>query len=189
MTAPARRQVKDFQSVRMTRDHLAQHSLRDVSPVGLHFECQLNRSLVGDKVVNDGRRHTATLERDGDMYPLPSALNPESGRGVIEIGVGYLERLKAAEVVENMRGHGDAAFLQCEVTEGYIGGRFRRENTLYTRGNQARRASVSPIHQMQKEIRQVLIVCKYACERLLNRWRRIILVSSEKKLANVAELG
>lgn len=92
MTAPARRRLEDFQSARVTRDYLAQHSLRDISLIGFHFKRQLDHSLVGDEVVNDGGRHTATLKRDGgDMYPLPSELNPESGRGVIEIDVGYLE--------------------------------------------------------------------------------------------------
>ncbi len=92
MTAPARRQLENFQSARVTRDYLAQQSPRDVSPVSLHFKRQLDHSLVGDKVVNDGGRHTTTLERDGgDMYPLPNKLNLESGRGVIEINVGYLE--------------------------------------------------------------------------------------------------
>ncbi len=119
MTAPARCQLENFQSARVTRDHLTQHSLRDVSPVGLYFERQLHHSLIRDKVINNGGRCTATLKRDGgNVYPLPSELNPESGRGVIEIEVGYLERLKAAEVMEDMRGRGDAAFLQCEVTEG-----------------------------------------------------------------------
>ncbi len=88
----------------MTRDYLAQHSLRDVSPVRLlfKFKRQLRHSLVGDKVADDGRRHAIVLECDRrNVYSLPSKLNPESRQGVIEFEVGNLE---AAEVVENMRG-------------------------------------------------------------------------------------
>ncbi len=106
----------------MTRDYLAQHSLQDVSPVCLlfKFKRQLGHSLVGDEAIDDGRRHAIALEGDDvkDVYFRPSELNQESRGDVIEFEVEDLERLEVAEVVENMRGRDDAAFLQCEVTEG-----------------------------------------------------------------------
>ncbi len=65
-------------------------SLRDISPVCrlFKFKRQLRHSLVGDKVVDDGRMYAIALECDaGDVHFLQSELNPESRRGVIEFEV------------------------------------------------------------------------------------------------------